>query len=154
LFLAYTLLILVFVAQWAYTQKKENREKLERFEEVFRGCKDTNLGRAWPLFWLGRIFIFVFVVCLFNDSARFFTLTIVLLVQILYTIAVALLKPFQEWVDYYVELVNGVMLAIQLIFLYFQDKGSRWNNGIDDFYISLIVITVFANTLLIIGEYL
>ena len=151
LFITYIGLSLLIIGQWALTRKEETKEKLERFEEVFRGCKDTNVARLWPILWLARIFFFVVVFALLRDGSKFVTLTLGLIASILYTVAVILMKPFQEWVDYYVEIINGVMLSVYLVILYFQDKGTRWDNGFDTFYIMLIVLTVLADTILIIG---
>ena len=152
LFIAYIVLAFLIAGQWMLTKKKETKEKLERFEEVFTGCKDTDAARSWPLLWLARIFLLVIALSWINESGKFFTLTIALIGCIIYTVAVILMKPFNEWVDYYVEIINGSLLSVHLAILYIQDKGSRWDNGVDTLYLTLIVLTVLADTILIIGR--
>ena len=89
--------------------------------------------------------------CLFTEKLRVFSLSLVIAAQAFYVILFLLVKPFQEWVDDFVELINGVMLIFHLVILYGQDNNLRWDDGIDGLYISLIVLTVLIDTFLIIS---
>ena len=94
--------------------------------------------------------LFIFI-CLLNKSAKFLTLTIVLFDNVIYIVCYHT-KAIPRVGDNIVEIINGIMLSVHLAFLYLQDKGSRWDDGVDELYIFLIVLTVFANTVLISGR--
>ena len=151
LFLGYCVFTGLVIIQWAFSRDEDKIKQFSRFNEFFRGCKQGVLERSWGFYWMLRVLLFVVLACSIETGGRFWSLSLLFIAQIFYVAIVAVLRPFEEWVDYVVELFNNVMLAIHLFILYFQDKRSRWNEGVDSMWLSFIVITVAINAIVITG---
>ena len=132
-------------------QKENNANYYKRMREFFRGLKQGRLQKAWEFIWMARALLFVVFACLIKHDGRFWSLSCLLAIQISYVAFVAIFKPFKEWVDYVIELFNGIILAIHLFILFFLDKESRWDDGVDTTWLSLIIITAAINCFIIIG---
>lgn len=146
------LIVAIFGAFIHYIATKDQKKKNERVEELFRGTKENNnLARLWPIVWMIRTAFFLVIVGTMNHDSRYGELSIVFVVQLLYVIWVAGTMPFAEWVDYAIELTNGVMYLVALVALYGLDKYSNWDDGVDHMYLSFICLTSAANCFMIIA---
>ena len=142
----------IFLAFVHYVATKDQKKKNERVEELFRGTKENNnVARLWPIVWMLRTAFFLVIVSTMNHDSRYAELTIVFVAQILYVLWVAGTTPFTEWVDYAIELLNGVMFLVALVALYGLDKTDNWTDGVDHMYLAFICITAGVNCLLILA---
>ena len=153
LFAVYCVITLLVFVQWVLTNNEDKIKSTDRINEFFRGCKPSILERSWGFYWMFRIFLIVVLASSIRQGGRYWCLTFIFIAQILYFLLVLVLRPFKEWVDYVVEVVNGGMLTLHLFILYFQDKSSRWDDEVDTMWLWFIVLTVFVNTLAIIGKF-
>jgi hypothetical protein len=147
-----TLFVSIFLAFVHYISTKDQKKKNERVEELFRGTKENNnLARLWPIVWMARTAFFLVIVSTMNNDSRYGELSIVFVAQIIYVLWVAATMPFTEWVDYAIEILNGVMFLVALVALYGLDKRDNWSDGVDHMYLAFICITAGINCLLIIA---
>lgn len=138
---------------WIFSKNEKSHTNLRRSHETFRGTRDSFIARTFPVVFFAKILLFVIIVCTMGHSARFGTLTILFIVQLVYIAYIAILRPFNHIVETLVELFNGIMYAIALLALYFLDKESRWTDSVTNWYLSFIIITVIINALIMIGKF-
>jgi hypothetical protein len=62
LFLIGIATLIVMAVQLVLSRNKERFEKMSRFNEVFRGLKDSTLARTYPIIFYGRMLLFIILV--------------------------------------------------------------------------------------------
>mmetsp|Transcript_14082 Transcript_14082/g.14070 ORF Transcript_14082/g.14070 Transcript_14082/m.14070 type:complete len:127 (-) Transcript_14082:4-384(-) len=62
IFIIYSCVPLVVIAYWIASADEEFGNSLEPCEELFLGCQFNFIRRSWPLMWILRAGLFVFVV--------------------------------------------------------------------------------------------
>lgn len=131
-----------------------NSERVFFFMEFFAGLKDSKWARFYTPALLIRRLFFVIIIILLGFVGRNFVLGLMLVFQLIYTIALALVRPFEDMEQNIVELVNeGFFFLLICIFLGLEGE-EKWNDSATKGYIALMTVNNLLVLLVVISKYL
>ena len=99
---------------------------------------------------MARSFIFVLLICAFDNEGKWGRLAAFFCIQIYYIAYVAIVRPFTNWKELTLELLNSGMFLLALLCLFFLDSNKRWTNSVKHMYLWYIVLTAILNLIITI----
>ena len=144
----------VTTVQWVLSKTHpETYAKLYRFNEAFRGLKESWSARTYPLVLMLRNFFLVVVVCALDTESEWAKLILFFITQIAYTLYVIFVRPFINWKEFAIEVFNSCAFLLALLSLFFLNSSKRFTTKVSNMYICFIIVTAIVNAVFVAGKY-
>ena len=143
---------IIFVCYLALNFKNLKFKKLNMFGELFDGIKDNLKSRLYVVALLLRRAVFVLSLILLSSVSPKSTISFLSGVQWVYCILTILIRPYELTKTNVVEIINEVYFACWFGSLFFLDSEDKWNDGITNTFIGVLISCTFINFLVIMSK--
>ena len=133
------IIILVAFANWIHMLNKSKLYKVKTLRELFSGLKNNNRSRFVILiFFIKRLLLVMFWTILgpMSVMSKVISWSVI---QILNTVYVILIRPFETWKDNIWEVIMELNFSGAISILLYYNLRPRWNQRIEDVYIYTII---------------
>lgn len=142
--------------QFRYYTSHYNPNKHTYWDEFFIGVKNQKYARAYYALFLTRKLVYVSWLMFFDFIPVWITVIVFAVMQICYFLLIALLRPFENGQDNFIEVINELYFAVLVTWLVPFDRESEWIGSPTKIYVGimmsnncLISIVLFCKQLLL-----
>lgn len=146
--------MLLSLWQWVKNSKKTNLESVTYFFEFFSGIRGSKRARLYSLLFLIRRTLFCCIVIFFNvEWSLIAKISLYVSVQLIYLSLIMFLRPFAEFKDNMLEIINEVFYTILCVSLLYLNRPDRWNKVFENCYMGLILLNNIIFSLIALSKW-
>ena len=138
---------LLFLMFWQWIKSKTNFDNQKYFKEFFSSLKEDWKARSYNLVNYTRRFLLVALVILLRSTNLYFVVGTFVTIQLVYTVIITWLRPFESSKDNLIEIVNEIIFLLFSASLVRLNKSSHWGKALERVFMYLLV----ANTVIVTG---
>ena len=121
-------------------------------EELFRGLKNHWRFRFYTPIVITRRFIFILLLIIYAPVSPFYASWILWIVQLIYTILISIMRPFESRKDNLIEIINELFFLVFLCWIWASYSKTNWTLTQSNTFIFLILSNNFILLIIVLSK--
>ena len=143
-FICFSAIIVSGIYWWKYGGTREvdgdeSDTKNTKFSRCFSGLKDSRIHKIHTLVFFVKRFTVCTIIFLLNGVDLTVKISLVLGIQLLHLVFIIILRSQKQVSSQISEIVNEAVFSILIVFLFFWENRSEWNEVIMYLFIAIIL---------------